>query len=190
MVINAFDSFKGEDINFYDEVLKDSQGTIGDIKMSDSLKHKLIDSLSDYETNPANTLKTERKLFVYGTLMKGFENFNKYLKGKIKEIKRGYTYGKLYHLSKDNYPALLDGKDKVWGEIITFYDDGQIMKEIDKAEEVFDKSPTYLREKRKVFYEDGKQEFIDMYIYKKNIDSKSHIYIESGDWKTFLSDKK
>lgn len=129
-----------------------------------------------------------KKLFVYGTLMRGFENYNKYLKDKVKEIKKEYTYGNLYHLIRESCPALIEGKEKIWGEIITFYDDGNVLSSIDELELYFgDKHEImYLREKREVFYENGEKEYIDVYVYKKDIKREPHIYIETGDWRTFL----
>jgi len=129
-----------------------------------------------------------KKIFAYGTLMSGFENFNKYLKDKAIEIKKGYTYGSLYHLLNYNCPALVDGKDRVWGEIITFCDDGQTLNEIDNMEMYFENGgePAYLREKREVLYEDGSKELADVYIYQKNIKDKPCIYVGSGDWKSFI----
>jgi len=37
-----------------------------------------------------------------------------------------------------------------------------------------------------VFYEDGKKEYVDIYVYKKDIKNEPHIYIATGDWRVFL----
>ncbi|WP_083820896.1 gamma-glutamylcyclotransferase [Thermoanaerobacter wiegelii] len=76
----------------------------------------------------------------------------------------------------------------MWGEIITFYDDGSVLPSIDELELYFGDNHEimYLREKREVFYEDGKKEYVDIYVYKKDIKNEPHIYIATGDWRVFL----
>jgi len=123
--------------------------------------------------------------------MSGLSNFEKYLRGKIISISKGYTFGKLYHLKSYNCPALVDGEDKIVGEILELGND-VVIDEIDLLEMNFfnTQGPSYLREKRKVFYDSGRIELIDVYIYKQKIDEKTSIYIPSGDWKEFLKNNE
>ncbi len=56
-------------------------------------------------------------IFSYGSLMQGFWNYDRYLHGKAKLIGEGSMGGNLYHLP-EGYPALLQGKGTVWGEVM------------------------------------------------------------------------
>ncbi len=72
-----------------------------------------------------------QKLFVYGTLKKGKGNHDRILSGYDIKITPAWTYGKLYDLGW--YPALTQGNNKVYGELIEF-DDPEILMKIDWLE--------------------------------------------------------
>lgn len=61
---------------------------------------------------------TPAKLFVYGTLMQGFFNYDKALAGNLHSSVPARVKGNLYHLEKDGYPALVPGDGWVFGELI------------------------------------------------------------------------
>ncbi len=139
-------------------------------------------------------LMKQVKLFVYGTLMKDFANFNKYLLNSTVDIKRAYVYGKLYHLINKQCPALIEGTDKVFGEIITILDDelNTVVNSVDYMEKYFKGDRTnivYTREETKVFYENGEKEVLGAYILRdRSLLSKNNsIYIPDGDWRVFLN---
>jgi gamma-glutamylcyclotransferase (GGCT)/AIG2-like uncharacterized protein YtfP len=134
------------------------------------------------------------KLFVYGTLMKDFCNYNKYLLYNTVEIKKAYVYGRLYHLIDKECPALIEGTDKVFGEVITIADDDNktIVSRVDELEKYFkgdNITIVYTREETKVYYETGDIELLGAYILKdrKLLSKENSIYIPSGDWRQFLS---
>ncbi len=82
-------------------------------------------------------MKSIKSMFVYGTLMENQRNF-KYFNNKVIDIKRGYIRGDLYHLIDYNCPAITQGNEKVYGELITYEDPtGIIEKEIDALERDF-----------------------------------------------------
>lgn len=133
------------------------------------------------------------KLFVYGTLMEDFCNFNKYLLNSTAQIKRAYVYGKLYHLIDKECPALIEGSDKVVGEVITIVDDDDntVVNSVDELERYFKgnkSSIVYTREETKVYYENGEIEILGAYILKdrKLLSKDNSIYIPNGDWRYFL----
>ena len=64
-------------------------------------------------------------IFVYGSLMRGFWNYDRYLHGKGEFIGVGSLEGDLFHLP-DGYPALLPGEGTVWGEVIKLLDKSTI----------------------------------------------------------------
>lgn len=139
----------------------------------------------------------EHKIFVYGTLMDGFKNYNRYLERNVKSITPAYTLGKLYHLKKYGCPAMIPGKDKVQGQLITYFDDEKesLTKAVDEFESCFDDNnrTAYIRKKIRVFYkENEEEEDIDCYIFVDNnrLKPEDIIYIENGDWRNFIIKNK
>ncbi|HBF77810.1 MAG TPA: gamma-glutamylcyclotransferase [Clostridiaceae bacterium] len=136
----------------------------------------------------------KNRIFVYGTLMEGFRNYNKYLKGHVLGHEKSYVYGKLYHLKNKNCPALVDGNDIVYGEIMTFTDDenGSILKTMDSMEEYFEDQDEvmYLRNNIKVYHMNGKSEMLPAYIFinTKMLNERESEYIKLGDWRKYISE--
>lgn len=137
------------------------------------------------------------KMFVYGSLMNGFYNYEKYLDGRVLNIEKSFVLGTLYHLENKGYPGFInEGNTKVYGEIIT-YDDENISREIDNLEEYVhgdDENNMYNKE-RLVVYTEGAydSELLDVYVYnensKKNKGNKK-VLVESGDWREYMESNK
>ena len=70
-------------------------------------------------------------LFTYGTLKRGFQNHHRIFSDYDRKITPAWTYGKLYDLGY--FPALTDGNNKVYGELIEF-DNPAILKRVDYLE--------------------------------------------------------
>ena len=70
-------------------------------------------------------------LFTYGTLKRGFQNHHRIFGGYDIKITPAWVYGKLYDLGC--FPALTDGNNKVYGELIEF-DNPAILKRVDYLE--------------------------------------------------------
>lgn len=137
------------------------------------------------------------KLFVYGSLMEGMFNYKKYLEGKVISKKSAKTKGKLYHLKNKGYPAMIDGEDYVYGELIEVNDFYNVLKELDVLEQYHGEGNINNEYIRKVIVvenlEDNKIEYAFAYIYNLNNDInffKNAIYIEYGSWKKFLKELK
>jgi gamma-glutamylcyclotransferase (GGCT)/AIG2-like uncharacterized protein YtfP len=73
------------------------------------------------------------KVFVYGTLKPGEENYHCYCASHVIEAKKAYTWGRLYHLPL-GYPAMTTGKSKVIGFLLTFSNQ-EILKSLDELED-------------------------------------------------------
>lgn len=136
---------------------------------------------------------TEVKLFVYGTLMKGFRNYERYFESAdVISVERAYTNGTLYHLNRKACPALVEGKQKIWGELIKFNDDKDLtfLKRLDNLEEYFENSNEVMYERKKatVFLENGEKEeaYVYFYVNNKNMNKYEPLLVPSGDWKRFM----
>jgi gamma-glutamylcyclotransferase (GGCT)/AIG2-like uncharacterized protein YtfP len=130
------------------------------------------------------------KFFVYGTLLKGYINYERYLHGKIIKIQPARTKGELYHLIEFGYPAMVEGNDYVYGELIEFEDYTNTVRNIDKMEHYYDEenpNNEYNRMEIEVeLLEDGSKELAYAYIYNlKSAEQlkREDIYIKNGNWK-------
>ncbi|MCU0537058.1 MAG: gamma-glutamylcyclotransferase [Hydrococcus sp. Prado102] len=72
------------------------------------------------------------KVFVYGTLKPGEENYHYYC-DRVIEAKKAYTWGQLYHLPL-GYPAMTTGNSKVIGFLLTFSNEA-ILESLDELED-------------------------------------------------------
>lgn len=140
--------------------------------------------------------KKKLKVFVYGSLRTGFFNYDLYLKGKVSKSTLGKTKGKLFHMPHKGYPALLDGEDYVYGEIMEIDDYEKVVISMDEMEgyyEIDGKDNEYNRIAVDVLNEET-NETEKCYIYKfavhdENEFYKNSIHIEHGDWKKFMIKK-
>jgi len=71
------------------------------------------------------------RVFVYGTLKKGFSNHGRIFGGYDIKITPAWTYGKLYDLGW--YPAMTIGNEKVYGQLIEF-ENPEILRRVDYLE--------------------------------------------------------
>lgn len=139
-----------------------------------------------------------KRIFVYGSLMTGFYNYEKFLKGKIiNQVLEASIEGKLFHLPKKGYPAVIFGRDTIYGQILDVIDSGKTFEKIDQMEGII--SPgnpknEYNIEIREVKTLDGRKEYLPVYIYNstedKVINNDLGIYISSGNWKLYMTEKK
>lgn len=144
----------------------------------------------------SNGLNKELKVFVYGTLMSGFYNNNKYLSGKVESIEKAWINGKLYQQFMESYPSLLKGEDKVYGELITLKNFEEDIKALDKLEEFLGEGNPknlYHREVILANLEDNSKE--EAYVYFFNVkDEKdfeeSTMYIPHGDWRRYVAETR
>lgn len=147
-------------------------------------------------------------LFVYGSLLKGFYNYDKYLQGKVTSSVEAKTSGKLFHLSHKGYPALIDGNDEVYGELIEIKDYEETLKQLDELEgfkgsnniendynkvlkevEVIDMSAEggYLQSNKKL------KAYVYMYnvnnpLQKEEINEKA-LYLPEGSWRRYMEER-
>lgn len=139
-------------------------------------------------------MSRELPIFVYGSLREGFFNYDKYLTGKVLSKSEGKIKGKLYHMPYKNYPALLEGNDTVYGEIMFISDYENTMKSLDELEGYHGaNNPSNEYEKKIVeieYVHSGNK--IECYLYSYNLNNDNEfkdkaIYIQHGDWKKHMS---
>jgi gamma-glutamylcyclotransferase (GGCT)/AIG2-like uncharacterized protein YtfP len=125
--------------------------------------------------------------------MEGFFNYH-YIEGKVLERKLARTKGKLYHLTEKGYPALLDGQEYVYGELITLDDFDNNIIEVDNMERYFGESNEQNEYNRNLIeveiLDDGHIE--QAYAYKYNLSNDVEFnnkttHIPYGDWRKFMN---
>lgn len=138
-----------------------------------------------------------KKIFVYGSLMEDLFNHEKYLKGKVISRKYARSKGELYHLTKCGYPAMIEGTDYIYGELIEVCDYENTLKELDAMEHFFGEGNPDNEYNRKIIkvqlLDNGKEELANAYIYNANdmLELKqNNPYIKNGDWRSFLEKKQ
>ena len=124
-------------------------------------------------------------LFTYGTLKLGFQNHHRIFDGYDIKITPAWTYGKLYDLGY--FPALTDGNNKVYGELIEF-DNPAILKRVDYLEGFKGKNhPHNYYERREVVVFVG-SDTVNAWAYFLNMskikESDSEL-ITSGIWSNY-----
>jgi gamma-glutamylcyclotransferase (GGCT)/AIG2-like uncharacterized protein YtfP len=133
-----------------------------------------------------------KKIFVYGSLLENFYNYNKYLDLKVQKKNYGRVLGKLYHLKDKGYPAMIRGNDFVYGEIFELYDWDKTVARLDEMEGYYgEQSPHNEYNKTLIEVEllQGRtKELAYVYIYNCDDESKlaKEIYLPDGNWRRFM----
>lgn len=132
-------------------------------------------------------------LFVYGSLSEGFYNYDIYLKGKVLTKLEARTKGKLFHLANKGYPAMIDGDEWVYGELVTIEDYEKTVEEIDEMEHYYGENNPKNEYNRVVFKVElmDTNEKVEAYTYKYNEESEQELYerheeVANGDWREFM----
>ncbi|KFX60236.1 gamma-glutamylcyclotransferase [Clostridium botulinum] len=137
-------------------------------------------------------------IFVYGSLREGFFNYNKYLDGKVIEVKPARLKGMhLYHMPYKGYPAILPGNGEIIGEIVSVKDYDNTIKAIDDMEG-FINTDNPKNEYNKILLEvedlnTKNKENCYVYFYNKHIDSifdEKAVHIPHGNWKNYMLNNK
>lgn len=130
-------------------------------------------------------------IFVYGTLMRGFDNNQQYLECHVIERRTGFLPGCLYHLEY-GYPAAVEGKGIIKGEICFIKDINELLPQLDYLEDYNqpDCEDMYIRTVREA--RDQHDNIILCYVYlwsPKRIEELDKIgtLVENGDWREFSS---
>lgn len=137
-------------------------------------------------------MEQARKLFVYGSLMEGFFNYDKSLVGQLKSRAPAKTRGILYHQTEKGYPALIDGDGWVYGEIIELSDFSERIGPLDEIENYTSPGAPgneYERVILPVLRGDGTAELCYCYRYARaDLGSAGNpaVRVKSGDWRCYM----
>lgn len=135
------------------------------------------------------------KLFVYGTLLPGLDNYNRFIEAHKPKVYKARARGIMYYLPEDGYPVVLEGDGEVKGVVFESRDMPIILPEIDEIEKYtgVESQSHLIREIKDVeILETGEKVKAHMYLWPP---SKAHwlkengVVILDGDWARFLKGK-
>ncbi|MBO8167927.1 MAG: gamma-glutamylcyclotransferase [Thermoanaerobacteraceae bacterium] len=133
-------------------------------------------------------------VFVYGTLMEGFWNYEKILKPYVLKIDKAWVRGTLYHLPQ-GYPALTDGDGKVAGQLMECKQFGKVVALLDELEDYYGpgRDNLYERVTKEVFLSNGEKREAFAYIYSpartKELE-RFGILVAGGDWRQYMKQRR
>jgi gamma-glutamylcyclotransferase (GGCT)/AIG2-like uncharacterized protein YtfP len=134
------------------------------------------------------------QIWVYGSLLEGFFNYEKALLGKVVSRNIARVKGTLFHQSKKGYPALIPGDGWVYGELLQLDDFSGLLPVIDGIEDFYgpgDARNEYERILTPVCF-DGHESGTEAYVYwygRDDLGSPENPVqlIPDGDWRVFMA---
>ncbi|MCL6634191.1 MAG: gamma-glutamylcyclotransferase [Peptococcaceae bacterium] len=136
------------------------------------------------------------RLFVYGTLLPGLENYNRFIATCRPKAFKARAKGIMYYLPEDGYPVVLEGEGEVKGVLFETRDMPVILPEIDEIEKYtgVESQSHLIREIKDVEIVDTNETVkAHMYLWPPSRAEwlKEHgVVIPDGDWARFLQEKK
>jgi gamma-glutamylcyclotransferase (GGCT)/AIG2-like uncharacterized protein YtfP len=130
-----------------------------------------------------------RYLFVYGTLMSGCSN-HPILEPYILSLRPAAVRGQIWHLP-EGYPMLFDGSGQVYGELIQYCDEQEVLTYLDELEEYYGEgNENNYYERTLTMVTDLAGLIYDAWVYRCPTDKEAvlktqGIFISSGDWRNF-----
>lgn len=119
------------------------------------------------------------KVFVYGTLMRGFGNWSWALKDRAQFIGEAETSPNFTLLDLGAFPGMVEGSSVVQGEVFEF-DDDDVLRDLDRLE---GHPGMYRRTPITVVMADGNEADVETYIYQHGRVLPSSPVVESGSWR-------
>lgn len=129
---------------------------------------------------------TKLPFFVYGSLLEGLYNHERILKGQVTSINKA-TLEDHEMYSVGQYPAIIEGKGTIQGELVEVKDFESNIVRLDMLEGYYEDKPEasmYIREVKTVTLEDGTKVEAYVYIWNRPL---PRVKVESGDWKKFIN---
>jgi gamma-glutamylcyclotransferase (GGCT)/AIG2-like uncharacterized protein YtfP len=132
------------------------------------------------------------RLFVYGSLMEGFFNYEKVLAGRVLSRRRAFVRGKLFHQSAKGYPALVSGASPAAGEFLELDDFDRLLAVCDGVENFFGpgrRENEYERRLTPVELENGETASAWVYWYARDdlgTGANPAVLLPAGDWRSYV----
>ncbi|MBI9094817.1 MAG: gamma-glutamylcyclotransferase [Sphaerochaeta sp.] len=134
------------------------------------------------------------KLWVYGSLLSGFFNYKRVLAGKVLTCTPAKVRGILFHQIDKGYPAIVEGDDWIYGELLELEGFFHVLPKIDMLENYFGlgNDNEYDRIPSQVFvYVQGEWMAQQAYVYwyAQNDLGKSEnpaVRVLGGDWRSYM----
>ncbi len=124
-----------------------------------------------------------KQFFTYGTLMEGERNFDKYLKEHVIDVKEAYIHGELYYLPEYDCPAIIEGDERVNGQLITFYNVDNTIAKIDELENDFGHDSKLTYDRVEVIADSFGQKIKTTAYVCKSLENIEHIKCDSKDFR-------
>lgn len=135
-------------------------------------------------------------LFVYGTLLPGMENHDRFIKSHNPKVYKARAKGTMYYLPEDGYPVVSEGDGEIQGVLFETRDLAVILPEIDEIEKYtgVESQNLLIREIKDVeIIETGQKVKAHMYLWppsKEKWLKENAVIIPDGDWVRFKREKK
>ena len=136
------------------------------------------------------------RLFVYGTLLPGLDNYDRFIEAHKPKVYNARARGVMYYLPGDGYPVVLEGEGEVKGVVFESRDMPVILPEIDEIEKYtgVESQSHLIREIRDVeVLGTGEKVKAHMYLWppsKAQWLKVNGVVILDGDWARYLKGKK
>ncbi len=137
------------------------------------------------------------KLFVYGTLLEGMDNYKRFLLPCKPTAHKAKAKGTMYYLPGDDYPVVLEGKqNKVVGTLYEARDLSIALTQIDEIQKYTGvESQSYLIRKIKDVELADTGEIVKAHMYlwppmRGDWLKKHGVIIATGDWLEFIRKTK
>lgn len=136
-------------------------------------------------------------LFVYGTLLPGLENYNRFVEAYKPKVYKARAKGTMYYLPSDGYPVVLYGKGEgeIKGVMFETRELSVILPDIDEIQKYtgVESQSHLIREIKDVeLLETGETVKAHMYLWppsKADWLKENAVAISDGDWARFLREK-
>lgn len=135
-------------------------------------------------------------LFVYGTLLPGMDNYDRFIREHNPKVYKAKAKGVMYYLPGDGYPVVLEGNGEIEGVMFETRDLSVVLPEIDEIEKYtgVESQSHLIREIKDVeLAETGEKVKAHMFLWPSSKAEwlKEHgEIIPHGDWARFLQEKK
>ena len=134
------------------------------------------------------------RIFVYGTLKPGEENFDRYCAAEVVAIEEAIGLGQLYDLPM-GYPAMTSGTAPVHGYVLSF-ENPAVLQTLDELEEYDPQRSAHLNEYSRLeiepFSPDG-QQLESAWVYQMTsvqAEQLGGVVLPDGKWQAALSSIK